>query len=301
MNNVGGGLFAGMPAAGGSPSQTMQQVQASPYTAAPNPAPLPVQSTANSAPGAQAQASTPGTTTPAIQQANPQMGTSALRPSMGQMGVQGSTAPSARQAHSGVTTHIGNMQGPNGDGRQPWQIPMSHWNQQRGGYHFADGGDTSHPDITHGNVHGNPNPTVWDHIREIFAEPAQPHPVPWHEPHAHGGHFPQAHEHGALGALAPDMSSPPDHMGNSRHNYTGNMTQSSGRADDINAKLANNEYIMDAETTALAGDGNPDEGARRFDKLREEIRKHKGKALAKGKISPNAKPRLSAYNHELVR
>jgi hypothetical protein len=64
---------------------------------------------------------------------------------------------------------------------------------------------------------------------------------------------------------------------------------SSGRADDVDAKLSNNEYVVDAETTALLGDGSPDAGAKKLDKMRANIRKHKGKKLSKGKISPNAK------------
>jgi hypothetical protein len=50
---------------------------------------------------------------------------------------------------------------------------------------------------------------------------------------------------------------------------------------------------MDAETVALVGDGSTKEGAKRFDKMRQQIRSHKGKALAKGKFSPNAKSPLS--------
>lgn len=62
-----------------------------------------------------------------------------------------------------------------------------------------------------------------------------------------------------------------------------------GRSDDIDAKLSNGEYVMDAETVAMLGDGSSDAGARRLDQLRENLRKHKGQALAKGKFSPNAK------------
>jgi hypothetical protein len=282
----------------------MKQVQSSPYTTNPNPTPAPpplaVQSTANSAPGAQTQASTPGTTTPAIQQANPQMPVSTPQPSMPHFMQPGVTSPSARQGPMLPTSRMGTYQRPNADGSNPWQMPASSWNQQHGGPRFADGGFNP----SGGDVRGNPPPGVLEQIIRALSPPVRPTGAPPFNPppgRAHGGMAPQVHEQGALGALAPDMTNPPDHMGNSRPNYTGNMTQSSGRADDINAKLANNEYIMDAETTALAGDGNPDEGARRFDKLREEIRKHKGKALAKGKISPNAKPRLSAYNPEMVR
>jgi hypothetical protein len=50
---------------------------------------------------------------------------------------------------------------------------------------------------------------------------------------------------------------------------------------------------MDAETVALVGDGSTKEGAKRLDKMRQQIRSHKGKALAKGKFSPNAKSPLS--------
>lgn len=66
----------------------------------------------------------------------------------------------------------------------------------------------------------------------------------------------------------------------------------SGRADTIDAKLSDGEYVFDAETTALLGDGSSEEGARRLDQMRAAIRAHKGKALSKGKISPDAKSPL---------
>jgi hypothetical protein len=67
----------------------------------------------------------------------------------------------------------------------------------------------------------------------------------------------------------------------------------SGRADTIDAKLSDGEYVMDAETVAMLGDGSSKEGAKRLDKMRENLRAHKGKMLSKGKISPNAKSPLS--------
>jgi hypothetical protein len=67
----------------------------------------------------------------------------------------------------------------------------------------------------------------------------------------------------------------------------------SGRDDTINARLSDGEYVMDAETVALLGDGSNDEGARRLDEMRKQIRAQKGKNLAKGKISPNAKSPLA--------
>jgi hypothetical protein len=67
----------------------------------------------------------------------------------------------------------------------------------------------------------------------------------------------------------------------------------SGRDDTINAKLSDGEYVIDAETVALLGDGSNAEGARRLDQMRKQIRTQKGKTLAKGKFSPDAKSPLA--------
>ena len=67
----------------------------------------------------------------------------------------------------------------------------------------------------------------------------------------------------------------------------------SGRADTINARLSDGEYVVDAETVALLGDGSTDEGARKLDQMREQLRKQKGKKLAKGEFSLSAKSPLS--------
>jgi hypothetical protein len=67
----------------------------------------------------------------------------------------------------------------------------------------------------------------------------------------------------------------------------------SGRDDTIDAKLSDGEYVIDAETVALLGDGSNKAGAKMLDKMRSEIRAQKGKALAKGKISPDAKSPLA--------
>jgi hypothetical protein len=62
-----------------------------------------------------------------------------------------------------------------------------------------------------------------------------------------------------------------------------------GRSDDIPAVLSDGEYVMDAETVALLGDGSSKAGAEALDRLRVNLRKHKGQKLAKGKFSVNAK------------
>jgi hypothetical protein len=67
----------------------------------------------------------------------------------------------------------------------------------------------------------------------------------------------------------------------------------SGRDDTIPARLSDGEYVMDAETVALLGDGSTGEGARRLDQMRAKIRQHKGKSMARGKFSANAKSPLA--------
>jgi hypothetical protein len=63
----------------------------------------------------------------------------------------------------------------------------------------------------------------------------------------------------------------------------------SGRDDKIPARLSDGEYVIDAETVALLGDGSSDAGAKRLDAFRASIRKHKGKKLVRGEFSVNAK------------
>jgi hypothetical protein len=66
-----------------------------------------------------------------------------------------------------------------------------------------------------------------------------------------------------------------------------------GRDDTIPARLSDGEYVIDAETVSLLGDGSNKAGAQKLNTMRKEIRKQKGKALAKGKFSPDAKSPLS--------
>ena len=62
-----------------------------------------------------------------------------------------------------------------------------------------------------------------------------------------------------------------------------------GRSDEIPAVLSDGEYVMDAETVALLGNGSSKAGAKQLDKFRANIRKHKGRNLAQGKFSVKAK------------
>lgn len=67
----------------------------------------------------------------------------------------------------------------------------------------------------------------------------------------------------------------------------------SGREDTIHAKLSDGEYVIDAETVALLGDGSNKAGAKQLDRMRKEIRMQKGKKLVKGAISSDAKSPLN--------
>lgn len=73
----------------------------------------------------------------------------------------------------------------------------------------------------------------------------------------------------------------------------------SGRADTIPARLSDGEYVMDAETVALLGDGSTQAGANKLDEMRSQLRQQKGKALARGRFSPNAKSPLQYLKGEV--
>jgi hypothetical protein len=70
--------------------------------------------------------------------------------------------------------------------------------------------------------------------------------------------------------------------------YTAGGAKADGRADNIPAMLSHGEYVIDAETVGLLGNGSSDAGAAKLDQMRKNVRQQKGKALAKGKFSPNA-------------
>lgn len=104
--------------------------------------------------------------------------------------------------------------------------------------------------------------------------------LPGLQQYARGG---QTH----AGSVAVPATPVPQHPGTPTGSYV--QGPGGGRDDTIPAKLSNNEYVIDAETTSMLGNGSPDEGAKRLDEMRAHIRKHKGGALSRGKISPDAK------------
>jgi hypothetical protein len=66
---------------------------------------------------------------------------------------------------------------------------------------------------------------------------------------------------------------------------------SGGQDDDINAKLSDGEYVIDASTVSDLGDGNNANGAKKLDQMRRNIREHKrGGSI---NMPPKAKSLLS--------
>lgn len=63
-----------------------------------------------------------------------------------------------------------------------------------------------------------------------------------------------------------------------------------GTSDDIDAKLSDGEYVIDAPTVSLLGNGSNEAGARRLDEFRQNVRRHAGKKLARGRQPMHALP-----------
>jgi hypothetical protein len=61
-----------------------------------------------------------------------------------------------------------------------------------------------------------------------------------------------------------------------------------GQQDNVPASLSPGEYVFDADAVAALGDGNSEEGARKLDQMRQNIRTHK-RAAPSDKIPPKAK------------
>jgi hypothetical protein len=65
-----------------------------------------------------------------------------------------------------------------------------------------------------------------------------------------------------------------------------------GQDDLIDARLADGEYVFDADIVAALGDGSNKAGADKLDKMREAIRAHK-RSAPNNKIPPKAKSPLA--------
>jgi hypothetical protein len=81
--------------------------------------------------------------------------------------------------------------------------------------------------------------------------------------------------------------------GNVPHKGSHHVQGAGGGQDDlIEARLADGEYVFDADIVAALGDGSNKEGAAKLDRMREAIRAHK-RSAPNDKIPPKAKSPLA--------
>ena len=74
-----------------------------------------------------------------------------------------------------------------------------------------------------------------------------------------------------------------------RPGYAEGGMVSDGRSDDLQVRLSKGEYVVDAETVALLGNGSTEAGAKKLDEFRVNLRKQKGEALSRGHFTPEAR------------
>lgn len=125
-----------------------------------------------------------------------------------------------------------------------------------------------------------PNQLSAQQLIAMLSNPQQQQHIPPSSLWARGG---DVHDQPPMGPLARHML-PATHGGPAYIQGEGD-----GTSDDIDAKLSNGEYVMDAGTVAMLGNGSNEAGARKLDELRENLRRHAGKQLVQGKQFMKAK------------
>jgi len=109
------------------------------------------------------------------------------------------------------------------------------------------------------------------------------------EPYMNGGTVQKYADGGKMGTSPLMAASGGDVPHKGSHYVQG---AGGGQDDLIPAKLADGEYVFDADIVAALGDGSNKEGAKKLDAMREAIRKHKRGGSVKS-IPPAAKSPLA--------
>jgi hypothetical protein len=65
-----------------------------------------------------------------------------------------------------------------------------------------------------------------------------------------------------------------------------------GQSDDVPAMLSDGEYVVPADVVSNLGSGSNDAGAGHLDRMVKNVRRHRGRAMARGKFPPAAKGAL---------
>ena len=112
-------------------------------------------------------------------------------------------------------------------------------------------------------------------VRTLYAKGGKVHEVPMD----------------VMGGLLPIALKMAEHlMGAGRPSHHGLIGgEEGGQEDVVDIKAAPGEYVIDAEIVSALGDGNNSNGARKLDKMRYNVRKHK-RSGGLTQIAPKAKP-----------
>lgn len=100
---------------------------------------------------------------------------------------------------------------------------------------------------------------------------------------AKGGKTPAA----GSGALGQATSQP--EFNSAQENYVPDQGPGDGQSDDVPARLSKGEFVFDAHTVSMLGNGSNSTGAQKLEALRQNLRKHAAKSNAKGKQFMKAK------------
>lgn len=215
---------------------------------------------------------TPMTPRPMTQPQLPQMGAQPPRPPMPQMGMQPRPQTPPPQMPSTMMQRMA----------RPGQMG------QRA--QFADGGSCGPTDsngVTPAESTaptGGPPPAPTQSGNTPMPQPLAPMPQQSSSPVpvGQGLGFLGTHMAAGGGAQQGALSA----VGQSRHI----QGPGDGTSDSIPARLANGEYVIDAQAVSMLGNGDNSAGAKRLDEFRKNLRQHKGGALSKGQMAPDAKP-----------
>lgn len=74
-----------------------------------------------------------------------------------------------------------------------------------------------------------------------------------------------------------------------QENYVPDQGEGDGQSDDVPARLSKGEYVFDAHSVSMLGNGSNSTGAQKLEQLRQNLRKHAAKSNSKGKQFMNAK------------
>lgn len=115
---------------------------------------------------------------------------------------------------------------------------------------------------------------------------------------AKGGKTPpdSSKQAGALGQATgvPEFNS-------AQENYVPDQGEGDGQSDDVPARLSKGEFVFDAHTVSMLGNGSNSTGAQKLEQLRQNLRKHAAKSNSKGKQFMHAKEPDQYMNQSKVK